>query len=162
MKYGPNSEQVAAYLEQVARLDADGWAAVARELQSSSGHLGHAARVIDTARSRATRNGLLSEVDAAARETHKALDATLDASSSLRELLRRALAHDSHDEPSDTVPPGDAQAEVLKTAARSGAMLLVLRPLLSDDEFSGAWPMPAIDPRNLPYHLHVPPIGAAG
>ena len=37
MECGPNSEQVEAYLQQVARLDADGWAALAQVLAEPAG-----------------------------------------------------------------------------------------------------------------------------
>lgn len=162
MKYGPNSEQVEAYLQQVARLDADGWAAMAQVLKDSTGLLEHALRVIETGRSRATKNGLLSEVDAAARETQQAMDIALDVSPGLQGVLVRAPVHVSHDDPAHTVALSGAAMAALRTAATSGALLLVLRPLLTDDEFSEAWPMWIIDPRSLPHHLYIPPMGAVG
>ncbi len=150
MRYGPNSEQVEAYLQEVAILDADGWAAMAQVLKDSTGLLENATRGIDTARSRATKNGILSEVDAAARQTQQTMDTTLDAGPGLQGV---------HDH---TVALHDAAMAALRTAATSGALLLVLRPLLTDDEFSQAWPMPIIDPRSLPHHIYIPPMGAVG
>ena len=145
-RYGPNSEQVEAYLRQVAALDADDWASLALVLKHS------AAKAIDTARSRAKKHGLLSDVDAAAREARERTATVLDANAGLREVIDRALA----------VALRGAGVAALRTAATSGATLLVLRPLLKDDEFTESWPMPIIDPRSLPHHVYVPPIGATG
>ena len=121
-----------------------------------------AERGIDTARSRATKNGILSEVDAACRQTRQAMDTTLDASSGLHGVLDRALVSAGHDDAAYTMAPHGAVMAALRTAATSGALLLVLRPLLTDDEFSEAWPMRSIDPRSLPHHVYVPPMGAVG
>ena len=162
MKYGPNSEQVEAYLQQVARLDADGWAAMAQVWDDSTGLLEEADRGIEIARSRATKNGILSEVDAAARQTQQAMDTTLDASPGLQAVLDHALVYVGHDDHADTAALRAAATAALRTTAASGALLLVLRPLLTDDEFSDAWPMRIIDPRSLPHHLYVPPMGAVG
>jgi len=162
MGYGPNSEQVEAYLQQVARLDADGWAAMAQVLAEPDGLLEGAERGIDTARSRAAKNGILGEVDAASRQTRRAMDTTLDASSGLQGVLDRALVSGGHDDAAHTVALHRAAKADLRTAATSGALLLVLRPLLTDDEFSEAWPMRIIDPGSLPHHVYVPPMGAVG
>jgi hypothetical protein len=162
MECGPNSEQVEAYLQQVARLDADGWAALARVLAEPAELRERAQKAIDTARSRARKRGILSEVDAAAQRTQRATDATLDASSGLQGVLDRALMSASHDDAAQTVARHRAAMAALRTTATSGALLLVLRPLLSDDEFSEAWPMQIIDPRSLPYHVYLPPMGAVG
>lgn len=56
----------------------------------------------------------------------------------------------------------DTEVAALRAVATSGATLLVLRPLLSDDEFATAWPMRIVDPRSLPHRVHVPRIGAVG
>jgi len=162
MKYGPNSEQVEAYLRQIAALDADDWASLALALKDSPGPPNAAAKAIDRARSRARKHGVLNDVDAAAREAHGTTDATLDASAGLAEALDRAVAHVGPDDPTDVAVLRDARRTALRTAAISGASLLVLRPLLKDDEFTEAWAMRIIDPRSLPDHVYVPPIGAVG
>jgi hypothetical protein len=156
MKYGPNSEQVEAYLQQVAALDADDWASLALVLKDS------AAKAIDTARSRAKKHGLLSDVDAAAREARERTATVLDANAGLREVIDRTRARVGPDDPSLGATVRGAGVAALRTAAVSGATLLVLRPLLKDDEFTEAWPMRIIDPRSLPHHVYVPPIGAVG
>ena len=161
MKYGPNSEQVEAYLQQVAALDADAWVSLALVLKDSPGPPDAAAEAISTARSRARKHGLLSDVDAAAREAHEATDATLDANAGLQEVIDHTLAPGS-DDPSLTVALRGAGVAALRTAATSASTLLVLRPLLDDDEFTKAWPMRIIDPRNLPRHVYIPPVGAVG
>jgi hypothetical protein len=161
MKYGPNSEQVEAYLEQVARIDAEGWASAAQALESSPGLVEHASKVIDMARSRATRNGLRSEVDAAARAARHALDAVLEARPT-GPVSDAELVLLGDDEPVHCAAAGGAAMDALVAAATSGATLLVLRPLLTDVEFSQAWPMRVIDPRRLPSHVVVPPMGAVG
>jgi hypothetical protein len=162
MKYGPNSEQVEAYLQQVAALDADDWASLALVLKDSTGPRAAAVEVIDTAQSRARKRGLLSDVDAAAREARETMDSILDASTGLREVIDRALVRVGSDDPALTLALRGAGVAALRTAATSGATLLVLRPLLKDDEFTEAWPMSIIDPRSLPRHVSLPPIGAVG
>jgi len=162
MKYGPNSEQVEAYLRQIAALDADDWASLALVLKDSPRPPNAAAKAIDTARSRARKHGVLNDVDAAGREAHETTDATLDASAGLPEALDRAVAHVGPDDPTDIAALRDAGHSALRTAATTGATLLVLRPLLDDGEFTAAWPMRIIDPRSLPHHVYVPPIGAVG
>ena len=162
MECGPNSEQVEAYLRQVARLDADGWAALAQVLAEPAGLRERAEKGIDTARSRARKRGILSEVDAAAQRTERAMDATLDACSGLQGVPDRALVSAGHDDAAQTVAIHRAAMAALRMAATSGALLLVLRPLLTDDEFSEAWPMQIIDPRSLPHHVYLPPMGAVG
>jgi len=162
MKYGPNSEQVEAYLRQIAELDADDWASLALVLKDSPGPPDAAAKAIDTARSRARKHGVLSNVVAAVREAHETMDAILDASTGLQEAIDRARARVGPDDPTVAEAAQDAGVVALRTAAVSGATLLVLRPLLKDDEFSEAWPMRIIDPRSLPHHVYVPPIGAVG
>jgi hypothetical protein len=162
MKYGPNSEQVEAYLRQVAALDADDWASLALVSKDSTGPLGAAMGAIKTAQSRAKRHGVLSDVDAAAREAQQTMDAILDTSTGLAEVIHRALVRVGSDDPALTVALRGAGVAALRTAASSGAGLLVLRPLLKDDEFTEAWPMSIIDPRSLPRHVSLPPIGAVG
>jgi hypothetical protein len=162
MKYGPNSEQVEVYLRQVAALDADDWASLALVLKDSTGPPDAAVEVIETARSRARRNGVLSDVDAAAREAHETMDTILDASMGLRAVIDRALVGVGSDDPALTVAHRGAAVAALRTAATSGATLLVLRPLLKDDEFTESWTMRIIDPGSLPDHVYVPPIGAVG
>jgi hypothetical protein len=162
MKYGPNSEQVEAYLQQVAALDADDWASLALVLKDSTGPRDAAAKAIDTARSRAKKHGLLSDVDAAAREARETMDAILDASMGLRAVIDRALVRASSGDPALTVALRGAAVAALRTDATSAATLLVLRPLLKDDEFTESSTMPIIDLRSLPLHVCVPPIGAVG
>jgi len=151
--YGPNSEQVEAYLRQVAELDAADWASLALVLRDSPGPPDAA---------RAKKHGLLSDVDAAAREARERTATVLDANAGLREVIDRALAHVGPDDPSLGATVRGAGVAALRTAAVSGATLLVLRPLLKDDEFTEAWPIPIIDPRSLPHHVYLPPIGAVG
>jgi hypothetical protein len=160
MKYGPNSEQVEAYLRQVAALDADDWVSLALVLKDSTGPPDAAVEVIDTARSRAGKHGLLNDVDAAAREARETMDAILDASTGLRAVIDRALVRVGSDDRALAVALRGAAVAALRTAATSGATLLVLRPLLKDDEFGESWTMRIIDPRGLPDHVYVPPIGA--
>jgi hypothetical protein len=152
MRYGPNSEQVEAYLQQIAALDADDWASLALVLKDSTGPRGAAAGAIDTARSRAKKHGVLNDVDAAAREARETMDAILDASPGLRAIIDPTLA----------VALRGAALAALRTDATSAATLLVLRPLLKDDEFIESWTMRIIDPRSLPDHVYVSPIGAVG
>ena len=90
------------------------------------------------------------------------MDTILGKSIGLAEVLDRALVHVGPDDPALTVALRGTGVTALRTAATSGASLLVLRPLLTDDEFSEAWPMPIIDPRSLPHHVHIPPIAAVG
>ncbi len=162
MKYGPNSEQVEAYLRQVAELDADAWASLAQVSKESTAPPDAVVQAIETARSRARRNGLLSEVDAAGREAHQAIYGILDASTALAETIDRSLAPIGPDDPTLKVALQGAEVTALRTAATAAASLLVLRPLLTDDEFNRAWPMHIIDPRSLPHHVYVPFIGATG
>ena len=163
MQYGPNTEQVEAYLRQVAGLTADDWTAAAETLKASPSLLEGAKGAIETARSRATKNGLLGQVDAATREAQRSLHAALDASTGLQEALERARNQVTRDnDPARTSTRQEDGMAGLRSAAASGATLLVLRPLLTDDEFLGAWPMPSADPRRLPSHVYVPPMGAVG
>jgi hypothetical protein len=160
MKYGPNSHQVEEYLERVARIDADGWAALASALHGSAEPAADADKAIDVGRSRAGHHGLQGDVDAAAHEAGEAMDRTLDASSGLRAVVARSIARvDPEDRELISALRG-AGAAALRKAATSGATLLVLRPLLEKDEFIEAWPMPIIDPRSLPDHVSIPGIGA--
>lgn len=162
MRYGPNSEQLEAYVRQVADLDADDWASLALALKDTAGSRDAAATAIETARSRAGKHGLLGDVDAATRESLQTMGSVLDASTGLRDVVDRAFVRVGPDDPSLGEIEWDAGVVALRAAATSGATLLVLRPLLNDDEFAAAWPMPVVDPRNLPSHMYVPPIGAAG
>jgi hypothetical protein len=162
MKYGPNSEQVEAYLRQVAALDADDWSSLALLLKDSTGPVDAAVKAIETARSRAKKNGVLSEVDAAARAAHETMDAILDASPGLKGVIDRSLVHVGPDDPAVAEAVQDPWVAMLRTAATSGASLLVLRPFLKDGDFIEAWTMRIIDPRSLPDHLYVPFIGATG
>jgi len=162
MKYGPNSEQLEAYLLKVADLEADDWASLALALADSTGPRDAAAKAIETAHSRAGKYGVQREVDAAAREAHRAMVSVLDANTGLQEAIARALVPIGPDDPSLGAVEWDTGVAVLRAAATSGASLLVLRPLLRDEEFTKAWPMRIVDPRSLPHHVYVPPIGAAG
>jgi hypothetical protein len=162
MKYGPNSEQVEAYLRQVGELDADDWAALGQMSRDSTMPPGAVAKAVDAAWSRAGKHGVLSDVDAAAREARQMMDIILDASTGLAGAIDHALARVGPDDPNLAEAVPDAEVAALRMAAVSGASLLVLRPLLTDDEFSEAWPMPIIDLRSLPHHVHIPPIGAVG
>jgi hypothetical protein len=162
MKYGPNSEQVEVFLQQVAELDGDDWASLALVLMDSPGPSGAAVEAIAKARSRAKKHGLLREVDAAARAAHETMGSILDASTGLREVIDRTLIGVGSNHPVLSAPLQGASVTALRTAATSGAVLLVLRPLLDDGEFTEAWTMPIIDPRNLPQHVCFPFIGATG
>jgi len=90
------------------------------------------------------------------------MDTILGKSIGLAEVLDRALVHVGPDDPALTVALRGTGVTALRTAATSGASLLVLRPLLTDDEFSEAWTMRIIDLHTLPDHVCVPFIGATG
>ncbi len=161
-KHRPNSEQLEAYLLKVAELDADDWASLALVLKDSTLSRHAAAKAIEAAHSRAEQRGIQSEVDAATREARPSMDSVLDANTGLQEAVAPALVRIGPDDPSLRTVEWDTAVAVVRAAAISGATLLVLRPLLRDDEFTRAWPMCIVDPRSLPHHVYVPPIGAAG
>lgn len=163
MQYGPNSEQVEAYLGQVAALSADGWLAAAEALTDSPGLLVGASAAIESARSTATKNGLLGQVDVATREARQSAGTALDASTGLHEVLERTRLQASADgDPPREAEPRDIGMTTIASAVTSGATLLVLRPFLTDSELIEAWPLPSIDPQGLPSHVYVPPMGAVG
>ncbi len=162
MNYGPNSEQVEVFLQQVAELDVDDWASLALVLRDSTGPPVAAVEAIEKARSRAKRHGLLSEVDTAARRAHETLDDILDASTGLREVIDRALIGVGSDDAGRSAALRGAGVTALRTAATSGALLLVLRPLLDHGALIEACTTHIIDPQSLPHRLYVQSIGATG
>lgn len=160
MKFGPNSDQVEDYLERVAGLEADDWAALALALQDGAGPSAATANALDVARSRATRHGVQDEVDTAVQNAHERLGTILDTSGGLRLLVARAVARVGPDDPDLAATIPGAGVAAIRTAATSGATLLVLRPLLDKHEFTAAWPVPIFDERSLPDHVSIPRIGA--